>query len=112
MRNSGNDFNISECDLSSIESDHCFVVAEIRSSNSFRSRPPKQFRYENVWQTHVDYDRMVIKTWRSRRRSPGLQGLADSLKHLQGVLEPWGAKEFGCLTRTVRQLQKKLDKLR
>uniref|UniRef100_A0A453GMJ4 Uncharacterized protein n=1 Tax=Aegilops tauschii subsp. strangulata TaxID=200361 RepID=A0A453GMJ4_AEGTS len=55
---------------------------------------------------------MVTDTWRSRQRSPGLQGLSDSPKHLQGVLEPWGAKEFGCLTRTIRQLQKKLDTLR
>lgn len=36
----------------------------------------------------------------------------DSLGELQKTLEPWGAREFGCLARTVRQLQKKLEKLR
>lgn len=41
----------------------------------------------------------------------GLQGIVESLSALQKELEPWGAREFGCLARTVRQLQKKLDKL-
>lgn len=47
-----------------------------------------------------------------RQRSQGLQGVASALTHLQRTLEPWGAKEFGCLTRTVWQLQRKLDKIR
>ena len=61
---------------------------------------------------HTLTDRMVADMWRGRTRSPSLQRLADSLKHLQGVLEPWSVKEFGGLTRKVRQLQKRLDKLR
>ncbi|XP_073353887.1 uncharacterized protein [Aegilops tauschii subsp. strangulata] len=47
-----------------------------------------------------------------RTRAPGFQGIVESLGALQKELEPWGAKELGCLARTVRQLQKKLDKLR
>lgn len=98
--------------LASVESDHCFVVADIQSFLPGRSRPQKQFRYENVWQSHVDYDRIIAETWRSHQRVPGLQGISDSLDHLRRTLVPWGAKEFGCLTRNVRQLQKKLNKLR
>lgn len=46
--------------ITSIEYDHCFVVAKIRGS--------KQFCYENVWQTHCDYDDMVCEVWKRHRR--------------------------------------------
>ena len=35
----------------------------------------------------------------------------NSLDALQRSLVPWRVREFGCLTWTVRQLQKRLDKL-
>lgn len=98
--------------LPSVESDHCFVVAEIKENMPNMSRAKKQFRYENVWASHVDYDQIVAKAWQEANRGPGLQGVADSLDHLKQILEPWGAREFGCLTHRVRQLQKKLGKLR
>uniref|UniRef100_A0A453C055 Endonuclease/exonuclease/phosphatase domain-containing protein n=1 Tax=Aegilops tauschii subsp. strangulata TaxID=200361 RepID=A0A453C055_AEGTS len=98
--------------LSSVESDHCFVVAEIKETFKSRSRAKKQFRYGNVWQTHSDYDRLVSDTWRGIQCGSGLQGIASALGELQATLEPWGPKEFGCLTRRVGQLQKKLDRLR
>lgn len=56
--------------------------------------------------------KLVTDSWRSQNRGPGLQGIIESLGALQRKLEPWGAQEFGCHARTVRQLQKKLDKLR
>jgi ATP phosphoribosyltransferase regulatory subunit HisZ len=38
------------CHISTSESDHCLVLAELRESlNGVRQRRPKQFRYENVW---------------------------------------------------------------
>lgn len=98
--------------LPSIESDHCYVVAEIKENMPNNSRAQKQFRYENVWASHADYDQLVTRTWQQASRGPGLQGIADSLELLKRTLEPWGSREFGCLTRKVRQLQKKLDKLR
>lgn len=99
--------------ISATESDHCFVVTEIHGTRKTDcAHRVKQFRYENVWQTHSDYEKIVTDTWRKQARAPGLQGIVESLGALQKELEPWGAKEFGCLARTVRQLQKKLDKLR
>lgn len=95
------------------ESDHCFVIVEFRN-HAFSQRPigAKQFRYENVWESHQDYEPLIAQTWREQTRNPGLQGIMDSLGALQHQLEPWGAREFGILTRTVRNLQKRLDKLR
>ena len=101
------------CHICSVESDHCFVLTDVRqqppNSNSHTSKP---FRYENIWQYHNDYDQLVTETWRAQARQPGLHGVMNSLEALQRKLMPWGVREFGCLTRTVRQLQKQLDRLR
>ena len=60
---------------------------------------------------HLDYERVVAECWLGQQRTPNLQGVLNSLSAMQQKLEPWGKKEFGCLARTVRKLQRKLDKL-
>ncbi|XP_073363536.1 uncharacterized protein [Aegilops tauschii subsp. strangulata] len=62
--------------------------------------------------SHNDYEQLVTETWRAQARQPGLHGVMNALEALQRKLMPWGVREFGCLTRTVRQLQKRLDRLR
>jgi hypothetical protein len=48
----------------STESDHCFVNVVFREHVvEERGRGTKQFRYEDVWQTHVDYDKLVLDKW-------------------------------------------------
>ena len=43
--------------ISSTVSDHCYVLTEMRKSPvSSWPRSQRSFRYENVWQTHEDYD--------------------------------------------------------
>jgi endonuclease/exonuclease/phosphatase family metal-dependent hydrolase len=59
--------------ISTTESDHCLVLAEFRESlNGVRLRP-KQFRYENVWQSHVDYDKIVTDSWLKNQASKGFK---------------------------------------
>ena len=96
-----------------MESDHCFVLTDFRhQAPSNGSHTSKPFRYENIWQSHNDYDKLVTETWRAQTSQPGLGGIMNSLTALQRSLMPWGVQEFGCLTRRVRQLQKHLDRLR
>ena len=63
------------------ESDHCFIVVNLNQLPN-RSRSKRQFRYENVWQPHIDYQHLVTETWRRSQRGPGLWGVADSLGEL------------------------------
>ena len=50
--------------VSSVESDHCFLVIELRELNNHKYKEKvKQFRYENVWQSHADYDDLVCESW-------------------------------------------------
>jgi hypothetical protein len=97
----------------STESDHCFVLAELcENLNDRTPRGARQFRYENVWQTHVDYDKLVADNWLRGSGQRGLHGVVDALGQLQTKLTSWGAEEFGSLTRTVRKLRAKLERLR
>ncbi|XP_073362819.1 uncharacterized protein [Aegilops tauschii subsp. strangulata] len=96
--------------ISAIESDHCFVFVETRVSVDRRG--PRQFRYENVWQSHVDYDRIVADLWRKNHSGQGLASISATLQCMQVELGTWGAREFGCLAKTVKKLQKKLELLR
>lgn len=46
--------------ISSTASDHCYVLAELKSiSANAWPRGQHSFRYENVWQAHLDYDEIV-----------------------------------------------------
>ena len=43
--------------ISTTESDHCFVKVDLHEhAAEGRSRANKQFRYEDMWQCHADYD--------------------------------------------------------
>jgi hypothetical protein len=97
----------------SAESDHCFVFVEFRKEEHVeRAKGARQFRYEDVWQTHVDYDKLILDKWQRGAGQQGLSGVVDALSNLQTNLSVWGAKEFGCLARKVRKLREKLNKLR
>jgi hypothetical protein len=95
------------------ESDHCFVLVELRERLSEqRTSGAKLFRYENVWQTHADYDKLVKDSWEKGAGQRGLVGVVDALQNLQAKLSSWGTEEFGCLPWTVRKLRQKLNSLR
>ena len=99
--------------VSSIESDHCFIVIKLREINNHtHNKGVKQFRYENVWQSHADYDDLVNESWQRLNQGQGLAGIACTLSKMQGELGAWGAKEFGNLSKTVKTLQKKIERLR
>jgi hypothetical protein len=59
-----------------------------------------------VWQTHIDYDKLVLDNWQIGAGQQGLHGVFDALHSLQGKLSTWGAEEFGSLARTVWKLSR------
>src|SRR5437016_4399887 len=65
-----------------------------------------------MWQTHVDYDSVVLQNWSRGSGQQGLQGVTDALHLLQGKLSAWVAEEFGSLTKSIRKLRQQLDRLR
>ena len=65
-----------------------------------------------MWQTHCDYDQIVGEAWSRHRGQEGLQGLAHTLSKLQEDLGSWGAREFGDLSRKIKKLKQRIEKLR
>ena len=99
--------------ISTMESDHCFTLVDLRQSVvEPREGRTRQFRCEDIWQTHSEYDSLVLREWHKGAGLNGLQGIMNALNSMQSTLATWGAKEFGCLTRRVRKLRDKLDRLR
>ncbi|KAE8779653.1 hypothetical protein D1007_47222 [Hordeum vulgare] len=47
-----------------VESDHYFVMVSVKEEADLRSRGARPFRYEDAWQTHADYDQLVLDSWR------------------------------------------------
>jgi hypothetical protein len=105
--------HISMWHIVTTESDHCFVLVKFcENMAEERGRGGKQFRYENVWQTHADYDKLVLDNWQKGAGAAGLGGVVQALNLMQESLSSWGAKDFGCLAGKGRKLRQKLDRLR
>ena len=75
-------------------------------------RGSRPFRYENVRQTHCDYDSLVQEIWQSESGREGLEGVVHALTAIQSGFGSWGACEFGNIEKKVKKLQKQLEWLR
>ncbi|KAE8768499.1 hypothetical protein D1007_60027 [Hordeum vulgare] len=73
--------------ISTTESHHCFVLVELREHVVARGRQgAKQFRYEDVWQTHADYDSFVMTNWQKGAGQQGLTGVLGALNDMPSSL--------------------------
>jgi hypothetical protein len=99
--------------ISSIASDHCYILAELRRERAPDGRRgPRLFRYENVWQSHSNYYALVKDSWQVGAGHQGLEGIVQALESVQNSLGSWGDREFGNISKKVRKLQKQLERLR
>jgi hypothetical protein len=82
--------------INMVESDHCLLVAELSTHQTpDLRRSARAFRYENVWQSHGDYGKIVKELREGGRRGQGLPGFLSSLKNMQDGLSKWGSATFG-----------------
>lgn len=99
--------------LSMVESDHCAILIRLkRRDQSSGSKTKRVFRYENVWQTHTEYDQTVEKLWAENVVGGGLKGVMSTLQNMQKGLDKWGDKTFGNFKNKLSTLRKDLDRLR
>jgi hypothetical protein len=108
------DFSVARVQhVSMVESDHCAVLVRMQRKNKNRSQPGRRcFRYENVWQSHADYDTTVQRLWQENNVEGGLEGISNTLRNMQKGLDGWGAQTFGNFKQKLSQLRKQLDRLR
>lgn len=100
--------------ISSTKSDHCFVVIELLKLDhgQVRHHTGSIFHYENMWQTHADYDKVVEDLWSKENSGGGLVGVASMLKTTQAGLKVWGAENCGNIQRRLARLRKDLERCR
>jgi hypothetical protein len=99
--------------ISMVESDHCAVLVRMQQKDKNLSKPGRRcFKYENVWQSHADYDDTVQWLWQENSGQGGLEGLSNTLRNMQKGLDDWGVKTFGNFKQKLLQLRKQLDRLR
>jgi hypothetical protein len=70
------------------------------------------FRYENVWQTHKDHDKIVSDMWNATTHEGGQQGLARALGKMQTGMSSWGKETFGNFKHRLTVLRKELERHR
>jgi hypothetical protein len=98
--------------ISVVQSDHCMIHTELRKHINHRPLGRKAFKYENVWQTHGDYDKVVVDLWRKAERGVGLKGFSKTLASLQSGLSSWGTTTFGDFKKKLSNLRRELDRVR
>ena len=74
------DFLVSRAQhLSMVESDLCDILIRMKRRDQPSGNKAKRvFRYENVWQTHIDYDQTVEKLWAENAVDGGLKGVMST----------------------------------
>jgi hypothetical protein len=98
--------------ISVVQSDHCMILTELKKHNTHRPLGRKAFKYENVWQTHGDYDKVVVDLWQKAERGVGLEGFAKTLSSLQSGLSSWGTATFGDFKKKLGNLRRELERVR
>jgi hypothetical protein len=88
------------------------VVTDLRTHCNIRPTGGHTFRYENVWQTHGDYDRVVSQLWEGENKGNGLGGFANTLKCMKTALDVWGTANFGNFKKNLDNLRKELERVR
>jgi hypothetical protein len=63
------------------------LAIEMKKYMQQRFTNERNFKYENVWQTHADYDKVVNDLWTKVEKGTCLSGFANSLCSLQSGLE-------------------------
>jgi hypothetical protein len=96
--------------VSIVESDHCMLWTELSQRQAHR--PARSFKYENVWQTHADYDHVVADLWRGEVDSgSGVQGLTRTLQGMQEGLQKWGSNTFGNFKKKLADLRRNVERV-
>ncbi|KAK1661182.1 hypothetical protein QYE76_049341 [Lolium multiflorum] len=98
--------------VSVVQSDHCMIQTELKKHVSHRPLGMRAFKYENVWQTHGDYDKVVVDLWQKALRGVGLEGFAKTLSSMQNGLSSWGTATFGDFKKKLSNLRRELDRVR
>ena len=96
-------------------SDHFAVHLSLSKYSDRRQRETRghNFKYEAAWCRAPDYMETVEKSWAAGSVGPSsLQTTWDKLSNLAGTLFQWSRDSFGSPRKEIRELEKRLTRLR
>lgn len=93
-------------------SDHCLLVARVRSLVDDDGPKRHHFMYEDAWHKEDLYDAAVVDGWCNGAGGNGLLGLNEALMQMQGCLTDWKTKKFGDIRRKIKKARKEYEKER
>lgn len=86
------------------------VVHILETAPACEQRGARQFRYEEAWTRHGNYDTMVVDTWaRASTGETGLAAVCTRLGRMTAGMQEWGRRVFGSVRKQIQQLKSKLQ---
>ena len=94
------------------ESDHqALLVHAVETAPRRGQGGERQFRYEEAWTRHDQYESMIAEAWEAA--GTGERGLAaawDRLGSMAGSMQHWAREVFGSIRRQISKLKTQLLK--
>ena len=89
-------------------SDHGPILLEWRPA-VHRRRQGKRFRYEQIWETHLEFSGTLAESWQREGEAKSLSELQEKLKGVSRHLSIWERATFGQVQYELRNLNKRLE---
>ncbi|XP_071679666.1 uncharacterized protein [Lolium perenne] len=93
-------------------SDHLPILLELEPREPREQRHQHVFRYETMWESHSDFDRMLAQAWAVQTEGEPLQALQSKMLDVSGALSVWGKETFGHVRSEIKKLKRELDRMR
>jgi hypothetical protein len=96
--------------LTAAASDHGPILLQWRSVQRPRKQK-RQFRYEQMWETHLDFSNTLADSWRRDGEAISTLELKAKLKGVANHLVQWDRTTFGNVREELRRLHKELERM-
>ena len=93
------------------KSDHCPLLIEVSPEHQNTSRPPKRFRFEEMWLQHDDCSSIVERGWMIPATGQLMQQVGSKIRHTGFHLSKWNAGVFRQWQVEMKLIKGKLDHL-
>lgn len=85
---------------------------DIRPQRSLGRRGKRQFRYELMWERHLDFRNVLAQAWVDQPQATDLEGLHRKLGAVSRSLGGWNNQSFSNVKWELKNLHARLEHLR
>jgi hypothetical protein len=93
-------------------SDHIPILLSLEPMPASSLKPPPIFRYETMWEAHVDFEQLIKQVWTDGETCFLAQDLKEKLASISNSLTSWGRSTFGHVRTEIHNLKRELESFR